>query len=83
MLAIANGSTHGHTYDANGNVVEQLSIDIPQTEAIAKALRDNHLQVGIAQHGITGTPRGPDQSPFPEGGHHQGECRHLLAGCCF
>src|SRR5271169_6078243 len=24
VLAIANGSTHGHTYDTNGNVVEQL-----------------------------------------------------------
>ena len=56
VLAIANGSTHGHVYDANGNVVEQLSIDIPQTKAIAQALRENHLHVGIAQHGITGTP---------------------------
>lgn len=67
VLAIANGSTHGHTYDANGNVVEQLSIDIPQTEAIAKALRDNHLQVGIAQHGITGTPRDLISLHFPKG----------------
>ena len=29
VLAIANGSTHGHVYDQNGNVIEQLSIDIP------------------------------------------------------
>ena len=43
-------------YDANGNVVEQLSIDIPRTKAIAQALRENNLHVGIAQHGITGTP---------------------------
>ncbi|MGD0081140.1 MAG: class II fructose-bisphosphate aldolase [Methanoregula sp.] len=67
VLAIANGSTHGHTYDANGNVVEQLSIDIPQTKAIAKALRDNRLQVGIAQHGITGTPRDLINLHFPKG----------------
>jgi fructose-bisphosphate aldolase class II len=67
VLAIANGSTHGHTYDANGNVVAQLSIDIPQTQAIAKALRDNHLNVGIAQHGITGTPRELINLHFPKG----------------
>jgi len=67
VLAIANGSSHGHTYDANGNVVEQLSIDIPQTKAIAKALRDNKLQVGIAQHGITGTPRDLINLHFPKG----------------
>ena len=67
VIAIANGSTHGHTYDANGNVVAQLSIDIPQTKAIAQALRDNHLSVGIAQHGITGTPRELINLHFPKG----------------
>jgi fructose-bisphosphate aldolase class II len=67
VLAIANGSTHGHTYDANGNVIAQLSIDIPQTQAIAKALRDNNLNVGIAQHGITGTPRELINLHFPKG----------------
>jgi fructose-bisphosphate aldolase class II len=67
VLAIANGSSHGHANDANGNVVEQLSIDIPQTKAIAKALRDNHLHVGIAQHGITGTPRDLINLHFPKG----------------
>ena len=67
VLAIANGSTHGHTYDANGNIVEQLSIDIPQTRAIAQALRDNNLHVGIAQHGITGTPRDLINLHFPKG----------------
>ncbi|MDD5143681.1 class II fructose-bisphosphate aldolase [Methanoregula sp.] len=67
VLAIANGSTHGHTYDAAGNVVEQLSIDIPQTKEIAQALRDNKLNVGIAQHGITGTPRDLINLHFPKG----------------
>ncbi len=67
VLAIANGSTHGHVYDASGNVVEQLSIDIPQTKAIAQALRDNNLKVGIAQHGITGTPRDLINLHFPKG----------------
>jgi fructose-bisphosphate aldolase, class II len=67
VLAIANGSSHGHSYDANGNVVEQLSIDIPRTKAIAKALRDAKLKVGIAQHGITGTPRDLINLHFPKG----------------
>lgn len=67
VLAIANGSSHGHTYDQNGNVVEQLSIDIPQTKKIAEALRMNKLQVGIAQHGITGTPRELINQYFPKG----------------
>jgi fructose-bisphosphate aldolase class II len=67
VIAIANGSSHGHAYDANGNVVEQLSIDINRTKEIAKALRDNHLNVGIAQHGITGTPRDLINLHFPKG----------------
>jgi fructose-bisphosphate aldolase class II len=67
VLAIANGSTHGHVYDEKGNVIEQLSIDIPQTKAVAHALRENNLQVGIAQHGITGTPRDLINQHFPKG----------------
>ncbi|MCX6685017.1 MAG: class II fructose-bisphosphate aldolase [Methanoregula sp.] len=67
VLAIANGSTHGHVYDEKGNVIEQLSIDIPQTKAVAKALRENNLHVGIAQHGITGTPRELINQHFPKG----------------
>ena len=67
VIAIANGSSHGHAYDANGNVVEQLSIDITRTKEIAKALRDNNLSVGIAQHGITGTPRDLINLHFPKG----------------
>jgi fructose-bisphosphate aldolase class II len=67
VLAIANGSTHGHVYDERGNVIEQLSIDIPQTKAVAYALRENNLHVGIAQHGITGTPRDLINQHFPKG----------------
>ncbi|HVP94815.1 MAG TPA: class II fructose-bisphosphate aldolase [Methanoregulaceae archaeon] len=67
VLAIANGSTHGHVYDENGSVIEQLSIDIPRTKAIANALRENNLDVGIAQHGITGTPRDLINLHFPKG----------------
>ena len=67
VLAIANGSTHGHVYDNQGNVIEQLSIDIPQTKAVAQALRENNLHVGIAQHGITGTPRDLINQHFPKG----------------
>jgi fructose-bisphosphate aldolase class II len=67
VLAIANGSSHGHLYDEKGNVIEQLSIDIPQTKAVARALRENNLHVGIAQHGITGTPRDLINLHFPKG----------------
>jgi len=67
VLAIANGSAHGNTYDAGGNIIEQVSIDIPQTIAVAKALRDNKLNVRIAQHGITGTPRELISTKFPKG----------------
>ncbi|MDD1696167.1 MAG: class II fructose-bisphosphate aldolase [Methanoregula sp.] len=67
VLAIANGSTHGHVYDEKGNVIEQLSIDIPRTKAVAQALRENNLPIGIAQHGITGTPRELINQHFPKG----------------
>lgn len=67
VLAIANGSSHGNIYDDRGNLIEQVSIDIPRTKAVAKAIRDNKLQVRIAQHGITGTPRDLINSVFPKG----------------
>ncbi len=67
VLAIANGSAHGNTYDAQGNLVEHVSIDIQRTMAVAKALRDQNLDVRIAQHGITGTPRELIHNHFPHG----------------
>ena len=67
VLAIANGTAHGNVYDEHGNTIEQVSIDIDQTIAIAKALRDNSLDVRIAQHGITGTPRELINTRFPRG----------------
>jgi fructose-bisphosphate aldolase class II len=67
FLAIANGSAHGNTYDVNGNLIEQVSVDIEQTIAVAKALKDNDLDVRIAQHGITGTPRDLIHNHFPHG----------------
>ncbi|MHC1576998.1 MAG: class II fructose-bisphosphate aldolase [Methanosarcinaceae archaeon] len=67
VIAIANGSAHGNTYDASGNMVEQVSIDIEQTRAVAQALKDNGLEVRIAQHGITGTPRDMIHNHFPHG----------------
>ena len=67
LLAIANGSAHGNTFDENGNMLPQVSIDIPQTKAVAKAIRNAGLNVGIAQHGITGTPRETINRHFPKG----------------
>ncbi|MFH1642272.1 MAG: class II fructose-bisphosphate aldolase [Nanoarchaeota archaeon] len=67
IIAIANGSTHGNIYDADGKLMMQTSIDIEQTKAVAKALRDAGLSVRIAQHGITGTPLEIIRDQFPHG----------------
>ncbi|MGA1873812.1 MAG: class II fructose-bisphosphate aldolase [Thermoplasmatota archaeon] len=67
LLAIANGSAHGNTFDDDGNLIPQVSIDLPQTRAVAQAIRDAGLKVGIAQHGITGTPRETINLHFPKG----------------
>ncbi|MBU0661935.1 MAG: class II fructose-bisphosphate aldolase [Candidatus Diapherotrites archaeon] len=64
-LAIANGSAHGNAYDAGGNLVPQLSVDIPQTIAVGKALEENGLGVSVVQHGITGTPLEIIAEKFP------------------
>ncbi|MGP8322202.1 MAG: class II fructose-bisphosphate aldolase [Methanosarcinaceae archaeon] len=67
VLAIANGSTHGNIFDEAGNPIAQVTIDIPRTRAVAKALRETGLDVRIAQHGITGTPRHLIAEQFPHG----------------
>jgi len=67
VLAIANGSTHGNVYDEHGVQTNQVSIDIDQTKAIVKALKDMGSDVKIAQHGITGTPLEYIKSMFPHG----------------
>lgn len=54
LLAINNGSIHGNIFDKDGNIVEQVGIDIERTKAIVDAIRP--LGVKLAQHGITGTP---------------------------
>ncbi|MFH1224303.1 MAG: class II fructose-bisphosphate aldolase [Candidatus Diapherotrites archaeon] len=71
-LAIANGSAHGNAYDAEGNLVPQLTIDIPQTIAVGEALAEAGLDVGIVQHGITGTPLEIIERTFPR--------RYLIKG---
>lgn len=54
LLATNNGTAHGNIYDASGNIVEQVGIDIDRTKAIADAIAP--YGVFVAQHGITGTP---------------------------
>ncbi|MBD3388196.1 MAG: class II fructose-bisphosphate aldolase [Candidatus Altiarchaeales archaeon] len=54
LLATNNGTTHGNIYDKEGNIVEQVGIDIDRTKAIADAIAAHGVYV--AQHGITGTP---------------------------
>lgn len=54
LLATNNGTAHGNLYDDDGNVIEQVGIDIERTKAIAEAIAPYGAYV--AQHGITGTP---------------------------
>ncbi|MBD3227948.1 MAG: class II fructose-bisphosphate aldolase, partial [Candidatus Lokiarchaeota archaeon] len=65
FLAIANGSTHGNIYNDKGEPIEQITIDIPRTKEIAKAIEK--FGVRIAQHGITGTPLDLIEEHFPKG----------------
>ena len=65
VLAIANGSTHGNIYDAQGNLIEQVSINIERTVDVAKAI--DPFNVRVAQHGITGTPLKFINTKFPKG----------------
>ena len=65
VLAISNGTVHGNVYDDQGNMIEQVSIDIPQTIKVVNALKNAGYGVRIAQHGITGTPRELIKTKFP------------------
>lgn len=67
VFGIANGSTHGNIFDKDGKPIAQVTIDIPQTIKVAKALHSAGLGVRIAQHGITGTPLDIIQDKFPHG----------------
>lgn len=55
-LAIANGSTHGNTYNDQGQALEQETIDIKRTKEIGRALNKKGFSVKLAQHGTTGIP---------------------------
>jgi len=67
LLAIANGSAHGNTFDEKGKLLPQVSIDLVRTKEVISAIRRADLKVGIAQHGITGTPRDQIALHFPKG----------------
>ncbi|NPD89926.1 MAG: class II fructose-bisphosphate aldolase [Asgard group archaeon] len=66
-LAIANGSTHGVSVDAEGNVVPQLGINVQRTVEIIDEFKKLGFNTRIAQHGITGTPVEVIASTFPHG----------------
>ncbi len=83
LIAIANGSTHGNIYDEEGNPIAQTTIDIKQTKAVAKALRDNNFDVRIAQHGITGTPLEIIKNKFPHGDILKGNVATLFQNIVF
>ncbi len=67
LLAIANGSAHGNTFDEKGKLLPQVSIDLVRTKEVISAIKGADLKVGIAQHGITGTPRDQIAEHFPKG----------------
>jgi len=83
VLAIANGSSHGNTYDKQGNLIAQVTINIAQTKAVAKALRDADFDVRIAQHGITGTPIELIDQQFPKGDIIKGNVATLFQNIVF
>lgn len=83
LIAIANGSTHGNIYDEHGNLTAQTTINIEQTQAVAKALRDNGFDVRIAQHGITGTPLDIIRDKFPHGDILKGNVATLFQNIVF
>jgi len=66
-LAIANGSKHGVSVDAEGKIIPQLGINVKRTVEIVDAVRARGHKTGVAQHGITGTPLHLIASKFPKG----------------
>jgi len=66
-LAINNGSKHGVSVDAEGNVIPQLGINIKRTVEIVQALWDHGYPTRVAQHGISGTPLYLIAEKFPKG----------------
>jgi fructose-bisphosphate aldolase class II len=83
LIAIANGSTHGNIYDKDGNPIAQTTINIEQTQAVARALRENNFDVRIAQHGITGTPLEIIRDKFPHGDILKGNVATLFQNIVF
>lgn len=66
-LAIANGSRHGVSVDAEGRIAPQLGINIKRTIEVVDAIRARGHKTGVAQHGITGTPLHLIATKFPKG----------------
>ncbi len=71
-LAIANGSKHGVTVDAEGNIIPQLTINLQRTVEIVDAMQAQGYKTGVAQHGITGTPISLIAEKFPKGKINKG-----------
>ena len=67
FLAIANGTKHGVTVDAEGKIVPQLKINLKRTVEIADAMEAEGFRTRIVQHGITGTPLHLIAERFPKG----------------
>ncbi len=66
-LAVNNGSKHGVSVDAQGNIIPQLGINVKRTVEIVQALWSNGYPTRIAQHGVSGTPLHLIAEAFPKG----------------
>ena len=71
-LAINNGSKHGVSLDAEGNIIPQLSINLKRTVEIVDTLWAKGYRTTVAQHGITGTPFPLIATKFPKGKINKG-----------
>ncbi|MFH1473455.1 MAG: class II fructose-bisphosphate aldolase [Candidatus Aenigmatarchaeota archaeon] len=65
-LAIANGTKHGVSVDAQGKIIPQMGVNLERTVEIADAISEKY-KTRIVQHGTTGTPLDLIEKHFPRG----------------
>ena len=66
-MGVANGSKHGVSVDAEGNIIPQLGVNVRRTIEIVETLWNNGFLTRVAQHGVTGTPLYLIAEKFPKG----------------
>lgn len=66
-LAVNNGSKHGVSVDAQGNIIPQLGINLKRTVEIVQTLWSHGYPTRVVQHGVSGTPLHLIAEIFPKG----------------